>query len=262
MVTGESMPVRKRSGDNVIGGTVNGTGSFVMRAEGVGRETLLAQIVRMVGEAQRAARRSNGWPITSPVILFRSSSSSPWLRSSSGRFRARAVARLRARQRGRGADHRLPVRTGSGDADVDHGRHRSRRTRPACSSRTPRPSRVLEKVDTLVVDKTGTLTEGKPRLVVRRAAARAVMKPTCCVSPRASNAGASIRWPPPSSPAPKSGRLDTDQCGAFQSLTGRGVAGTVDGHAVRSATAIARGAARRLEAACRASREAAPTARR
>ena len=54
MVTGESIPVEKHSGDRVIGATVNGTGSFVMRAERVGAETLLSQIVQMVAEAQRS----------------------------------------------------------------------------------------------------------------------------------------------------------------------------------------------------------------
>ena len=54
MVTGESMPVEKHAGAQVIGATVNGSGSFIMRAERVGSETLLAQIVRMVGEAQRS----------------------------------------------------------------------------------------------------------------------------------------------------------------------------------------------------------------
>ena len=54
MVTGESMPIEKREGRPVIGGTLNGNGSFVMRAERVGSETMLAQIVRMVSEAQRS----------------------------------------------------------------------------------------------------------------------------------------------------------------------------------------------------------------
>ena len=54
MITGEPMPVEKAPGDRVIGGTVNGTGGLVMRAERVGADTLLAQIVRMVGEAQRS----------------------------------------------------------------------------------------------------------------------------------------------------------------------------------------------------------------
>src|SRR5207302_3477797 len=53
-ITGESMPVEKESGSHVIGGTVNGTGSFVMRAERVGTETVLAQIVRQVSQAQRS----------------------------------------------------------------------------------------------------------------------------------------------------------------------------------------------------------------
>ena len=54
MITGEPMPVEKTPGDHVTGGTVNGTGGFVMRAERVGSDTLLAQIVRMVSEAQRS----------------------------------------------------------------------------------------------------------------------------------------------------------------------------------------------------------------
>ncbi len=54
MITGEPMPVEKQAGDRVIGATVNGTGSFVMQAERVGSETLLAQIVHMVSEAQRS----------------------------------------------------------------------------------------------------------------------------------------------------------------------------------------------------------------
>src|SRR5260370_36846426 len=54
MVAGEAIPVEKKTGDRVIGATVNGTGGFIMRAERVGSDTLLAQIVRMVGEAQRS----------------------------------------------------------------------------------------------------------------------------------------------------------------------------------------------------------------
>ena len=67
MVTGEPMPVEKTPGDTVTGGTVNGTGSFVMRAERVGSDTLLAQIVRMVARRSAAARRSSGWPTGSPA---------------------------------------------------------------------------------------------------------------------------------------------------------------------------------------------------
>ena len=67
MVTGESMPVTKEKAARVIGGTLNSTGSFVMRAEKVGRDTLLAQIVQMVARRSAAARRSSGSPIRSPA---------------------------------------------------------------------------------------------------------------------------------------------------------------------------------------------------
>ncbi len=65
MITGEPIPVEKGPGDRVIGGTVNGTGALIMKAERVGAETLLAQIVRMVSEARRTRRRSSAWPTRS-----------------------------------------------------------------------------------------------------------------------------------------------------------------------------------------------------
>ena len=65
MISGEPIPVEKRAGDTVTGGTLNGTGSLVMRAERVGAETLLARIVRMVARRSAAARRSSGWPTPS-----------------------------------------------------------------------------------------------------------------------------------------------------------------------------------------------------
>ncbi len=71
MVTGESIPVEKRAGDTVIGGTLNGTGGFLMRAERVGSETLLAQIVQLVGERSAAGRRFKGWPTKLPGGLCR-----------------------------------------------------------------------------------------------------------------------------------------------------------------------------------------------
>lgn len=90
MISGEAMPVAKQKGDPVIGGTVNGTGSFIMLAGNVGDASLLAQIVAMVAEAQRAARRSSVWrtlpPAGScpPLLLW------PSLRSHSGRGWARS----------------------------------------------------------------------------------------------------------------------------------------------------------------------------
>ena len=125
----------KGAGDAVIGGTVNGTGGFVMRAERVGADTLLAQIVRMVGEAQRSrapiqrlADVVAGWfvpaVVAAPCITF-----VVWALVGPG-----AAPGLRAGERGRRADHRLPVRAGARHAHVDHGRRRARR---ACGRPDP-----------------------------------------------------------------------------------------------------------------------------
>ena len=88
-----------------------------------------------------------------------------------GAGRARAPAGLRPGRGGVGADHRLPLRARSGDADVDHGRRRARRPGRRADPRTPRRWSGFEKVDTLVVDKTGTLTEGRPAVTAIRPAA-------------------------------------------------------------------------------------------
>jgi len=88
MVTGESMPVAKAVGDRVIGGTVNQSGSFVMRAERIGRDTVLARIVQMVA----AGRRSSASPIRCPAGSCRSSSQSPRSLSSPGRRSAQSRA--------------------------------------------------------------------------------------------------------------------------------------------------------------------------
>jgi Cu+-exporting ATPase len=73
MITGEPIPVEKHANDRVVGATVNGTGSFVMRAERVGSETLLAQIVQMVAKRNEAARRFRDWPTSFPVTSCRRS---------------------------------------------------------------------------------------------------------------------------------------------------------------------------------------------
>ena len=125
MVTGEPMPVEKGPGARVTGGTVNGTGGFVMRAERVGAETLLAQIVRMVAEAQRSrapiqrlADLVSAWFVPAVVAVGGGD------RARVGPLRARAAAGLCPGERRRGADHRVPLRAGPGHAHVDHGGHR------------------------------------------------------------------------------------------------------------------------------------------
>ena len=128
LVTGESMPVTKEAGARVIAGTLNQSGSFVMRADKVGRDTLLAQIVQMVADAQRSrapiqrlADQVAGWFV--PAVIVAAIARLCRL----GDVRARAAAGVRPGRRRQRADHRLPLRAWARDADVDHGRRRPRR---------------------------------------------------------------------------------------------------------------------------------------
>ncbi len=122
MVTGESIPVEKQPGDRVIGATVNERGAFVMRAERVGAETLLSQIVQMVAEAQRsrAPIQRLADVVSSyfvPLVIAIAIITFLGL----GRLGAGAAPGLRASECGSGFDHRVPVRARVSDADVDHG---------------------------------------------------------------------------------------------------------------------------------------------
>lgn len=162
MITGESMPVLKSAGSRVIGATVNGTGSFVMRAEHVGSETLLAQIVQMVSQAQRSrapiqrlADRVAAWFVPAVIAiavmtfvvwgLF-----GPQPRLAHALVNAVAVLII-ACPCALGLATPMAIMVGTG-----RGAHAGVLIKNAEALET------LEKVDTLVIDKTGTLTEGKP----------------------------------------------------------------------------------------------------
>jgi Cu+-exporting ATPase len=164
MVTGESVPVEKITGRRVIGGTVNGTGSFVMRAERVGSETLLAQIVHMVGEAQRSrapiqrlADVVSSWFVPA-VVLVAVATFVAWAiwgpepRLAHGLVNAVAVLII-ACPCALGLATPMSIMVGTGRGAL-----------AGVLIRNAEALEVLEKVDTLVVDKTGTLTEGRPRL--------------------------------------------------------------------------------------------------
>jgi Cu+-exporting ATPase len=165
MLTGESIPVEKEPGSRVIGATVNGTGSFLMRAEHVGSETLLAQIVRLVGQAQRSrapiqrlADRVAAWfvpaVIAAAVITFIAwSFLGPEPRLAHALINAVAVLII-ACPCALGLATPMAIMVGTG-----RGAHAGVLIKDA------EALEILEKVDTLVVDKTGTLTEGKPRVV-------------------------------------------------------------------------------------------------
>jgi Cu+-exporting ATPase len=231
MVTGEAMPVAKTAGERVTGGTVNGTGTFVMQAERVGNETLLAQIVRMVSEAQRSrapiqrlADRTAGWFVPAVIgvglITFAAwAVSGPEPRLALALVNAVAVLII-ACPCALGLATPMSIMVGTG-----------RGAEAGVLIRSAEALEVLEKVTTIVVDKTGTLTEGKPRLVSvepatgfdeRTLVFLAASLEAVSEHPIAAavTAGARNRG------------IETAPVVDFKSKTGQGVSGTVDGHAV------------------------------
>jgi P-type Cu+ transporter len=164
MVTGESMPVTKEAGAKVIAGTLNQSGSFVMRAEKVGRDTLLAQIVQMVADAQRSRApiqrlvdQVAGWfvpaVITAAIIAFAVwATFGPEPRMAYGLVAAVSVLII-ACPCALGLATPMSIMVGIG-----RGAHSGVLIKNADALER------MEKVDTLVVDKTGTLTEGRPRV--------------------------------------------------------------------------------------------------
>jgi Cu+-exporting ATPase len=164
MVTGEPMPVEKTAGDKVTGGTLNTSGSFVMQAERVGSETLLAQIVKLVSEAQRSrapmqrlADKVSGYfvpaVVAAAVLTFLSwALLGPEPRLAHALVNAVAVLII-ACPCALGLATPMSIMVA-----VGRGAHAGVLVRNAEALET------LAKVDTLVVDKTGTLTEGKPQV--------------------------------------------------------------------------------------------------
>jgi Cu+-exporting ATPase len=164
LMTGEPVPVEKTTGDRVTGGTVNGTGTLVMRAERVGSETLLAQIVRMVSEAQRSrapvqklADRVSGYFV--PAVVFVAvftfaiwAAFGPQPRMAHALLNAVAVLII-ACPCALGLATPMSIMVGTGRGAL-----------AGILIKNAEALEILEKVDTLVVDKTGTLTEGRPRV--------------------------------------------------------------------------------------------------
>ena len=162
MVTGEPVPVEKKSGDRVIGGTVNATGTVVIRAERVGADTLLAQIVQMVSAAQRSrapiqrlADQVAAYFVPA-VIIVAIVTFIVWLGVGAGLGRAivNAVAVLIiACPCALGLATPMAIMVGTGRGATE-----------GVLVRNAEALEILERVDTLLADKTGTLTEGRPRL--------------------------------------------------------------------------------------------------
>ena len=165
MVTGEPIPVEKSAGSRVTGGTMNTRGGFVMRAERVGSETLLAQIVRMVGEAQRSRAPIQRLAdvvssyFVPAVVLAAAITFAVWARFGPEPRMAYALVNavavlIVACPCALGLATPMAIMVGTGRGAL-----------AGVLIKKAEALEMLEKVDTLVVDKTGTLTEGKPRLV-------------------------------------------------------------------------------------------------
>ena len=231
MLTGEPIPVEKQSGDKVIGATVNATGSFIMEAQRVGSDTLLAQIVQMVGEAQRSrapiqrvADVVAGFFVPA-VLLAAVVTFVIWAIFGPPPSMAHAIVNavavlIIACPCALGLATPMSIMVGVG-----------RGAQAGVLIKNAESLEVMEKIDTLVVDKTGTLTEGKPRLVsvspvegldekqfLRLAASleRGSEHPLAA----AIVAGAENRG------------VDLAEATDFESITGKGVVGTVDGRRV------------------------------
>jgi P-type Cu+ transporter len=228
MISGEPIPVEKQKGARVIGATVNGTGSFIMRADRVGAETLLAQIVRMVNEAQRSrapiqklADVVAGYFV--PIVLSISVITfvvwglwGPSPRMAYALVNAIAVLIVACPcALGLATPMSIMVATGRGAT-------------LGVLFKNAEAIELLRKVDTLVVDKTGTLTEGKPKLVSVQAAEGfkedEVLRLAAALERGSEHplAAAIVK-------GAEEREIPLGTAHGFASLTGRGVRGTVDG---------------------------------
>jgi Cu+-exporting ATPase len=232
MITGEPIPVEKTAGDKVTGGTLNATGSFVMRAERVGKDTLLAQIVRMVAEAQRSrapiqklADRVSAWFVPAVMLIAVATAivwgaMGPEPRLAHALVNAVAVLIIACPcALGLATPMSIMVATGRG-------------AQLGVLVRRAEALEVLERVDTLVVDKTGTLTEGRPRLasisVVDRMTEEQALAYAAALERSSEHPLAAAILE-----AAKDRGIKIPEATDFSSVTGGGVRGTVDGKQVQ-----------------------------
>ena len=236
MVTGESMPVQKSSGDRVTGGTLNTTGSFLFEADRIGRDTLLSQIVRLVGDAQRTRAPIQRLAdvaasyFVPAVVLAAAVTFAVWAvygpEPRLGHALVNAVAVLIiACPCALGLATPMSIMVGTG--------------RGAASGVLIRNAEALEalgKVDTLIVDKTGTLTEGKPKLTTIVAVEGFEEDEFLQL---AAGLEQSSEHPLATAivAAAKDRNLTLEIATGFQSITGRGVMGRVGGHMILAGNA-------------------------
>ncbi|MBZ5682393.1 MAG: heavy metal translocating P-type ATPase [Acidobacteriia bacterium] len=231
MITGESMHVEKHAADKVVGATINGTGSFVMRAERVGSETLLARIVQMVSQAQRSRAPIQGLAdrvaaffvpavVGIAVVTFAAwFLAGPQPRLAHALVNAVAVLII-ACPCALGLATPMAIMVGTG-----RGAH------AGVLIKNAEALEILEKVDTLVVDKTGTLTEGKPKLAALSLSQPGNEKDVLRLAASLERASEH-----PLAAAVVSGATQQDltltEPGDFLYVPGKGIRGTVEGHQV------------------------------
>src|SRR5216684_3283652 len=231
LVTGESMPVTKEAGGKVIAGTLNQSGSFMMLAEKVGRDTLLSQIVQMVAEAQRSrapiqrlADQVSGWFVPVVIVVALAAFGAwalfgPEPRMAFGLVAAVSVLII-ACPCALGLATPISIMVGVG-----------RGAEAGVLIKNAEALERLERVDTLVVDKTGTLTEGKPRVVSIVPAGgfleADILRLAASVERSSEHplADAIVR-------AAKERDLSLGQATDFDAPTGKGVTGKVEGKTV------------------------------
>jgi Cu+-exporting ATPase len=231
MITGEPIPVEKTHDATVTGGTVNGTGAFVMEAQRVGTETLLAQIVRMVGEAQRSrapiqrlADVVSAWFV--PIVILVAgvtfivwSQTGPEPRLAHALVNAVAVLII-ACPCALGLATPMSIMVGTG-----------RGAEAGVLIRSAEALEIFERITTVVVDKTGTLTEGRPQLVtiepVKSVNAKTLLRLTASLENVSEHplAAAIVS-------AARDRQIALAEVQNFESVTGKGVSGTVDGRRV------------------------------
>ena len=231
MVTGESMPVEKRAGDKVIGATVNATGWLLMRAERVGSETMLAQIVQMVSQAQRSRApiqklvdKVAAWFVPA-VLAVAVVTFLVWLVIGPEPRLAHAIVNavavlIIACPCALGLATPMAIMVGTG-----------RGARAGVLVKNAEALETLQKADTLVLDKTGTLTQGRPELMtvvaVGSESEDRVVRLVASLERGSEHplAAAIVE-------AAEANRIPLIPADGFRSLTGRGVIGTIGGHEV------------------------------
>jgi len=225
MITGEPLPVKKTAGSRVIGATVNRMGAFVMRAERVGSETMLAQIVRMVSQAQRTrapiqrlADKVAGWFVPA-VIAIAAVTFIVWVAFGPEPRFAHAIVNavavlIIACPCALGLATPIAIMVGTG-----------RGAQAGVLIKNAEALEALEKVDTIVFDKTGTLTEGKPKVVAF--STTEILRLAASLE-RASEhpLGAAIVL------MANEEKLSLSEPANFQSVPGQGVRGNVEGKSV------------------------------